>query len=272
MRLFRREPAPPASFWTWWSGAQDRLAQAISAGSIDAGLIDEIGRAVRGIHPEVAWELAPGKGAEHAFCISAEGRADLRQVALRWLESAPPADATWEYHASRQAGQRPMSLDIGGARFDLAEMRAIGSWDPTTRRLDVSLWHPQFEQVPSQVRPQVGFLFLDNLLGEEDVERWIGRVDILDAHTAGRTPDEIRAEIERHKAEHAGDETWVLGQLDGERLRHRHDGRERDGEGARVHPGQASVSAGRFHYSKALAAAGVTILGGSSNANGAVTT
>jgi len=215
MRLFRREPAPPGDFWTWWSGARDRLAQAIAVGGIDEGLVTEISRAVQTIHPQMAWELAPGRTTEHAFCISPEGRADLRQVALRWLDTAPPADARWEFHASKQAGQRLMSLDIAGTRFDLGEMRAIGSWDPSTRRLHVRLWHPLFERVPAQVRLQVGFLFLDNLLGEDDVERWIGEIDILDAPTGGRTPDEIRAEIERHKAETAGAETWILGQLEG---------------------------------------------------------
>jgi hypothetical protein len=215
MRLFRREPAPPADFWTWWSGARDRLGQAISSGGIDDGLVGEISRAVQTIHPQMAWELAPGKTAQHAFCLSPEGRADLRQVALRWLQTAPPADATWEYHASKQASQRLMRLEVAGAQFDLGEMRAIGSWDPSTRRLHVRLWHPQFERVPSGVRPQVGFLFLDNLLGEDDVERWIGQIDFLDAPTGGRTPDEIRAEIEGHKGEPAGDETWIVGQLDG---------------------------------------------------------
>ena len=170
MRLFRRDAAPPADFWTWWSGARERLAHAISAGGIDEGMVSEISRAVQTIHPEMAWELAPGKAAQHAFCISPEGRADLRAIALRWLETSAPADATWEYHASKQASQSLMTLEIAGARFDLGEMRAIGSWDASARRLDVRLWHPQFERVPPQVHPQVGFLFLDNLLGEDDVE------------------------------------------------------------------------------------------------------
>lgn len=214
MRLFRRESAVPDDFWAWWSGARDRIAEAIAAGGIDAGLVREISRAVDSIHREMAWELAPGKSAQHALCISPEGRAELRQIALRWLDTAPPPDATWEYHASKQARQQLVTLEIGGATFDLAEMRAIGAWDASTRRLDVRLWHPGFEHVPPQVRPQVGFLFLDNLLGEDDVERWIGQIDILDGPTGGRTPDEIRSEIEGHRAEPAGDDSWILGQLD----------------------------------------------------------
>jgi hypothetical protein len=60
----------------------------------------------------------------------------------------------------------------------------------------------------------VAFLFLDNLLGEDEVERWIGRIDTLDAPIGGRTPDEVRAEIERHRADPESDDSWVLGELD----------------------------------------------------------
>jgi Family of unknown function (DUF695) len=159
----------------------------------------------------MAWELAPGAHAQHALCVSPEGNAEVRQAALRWLASAPPADATWEYHASKQATQKLIGLGIGPWRFDLEEMRAIASWDATRRRADVRLWHPLFAEAPENVRLQVAFVFLDSLLGEEDVERWIGEITLLEAPTGGRTPAELRAEIERRKQESTGAETWVLG-------------------------------------------------------------
>jgi hypothetical protein len=161
----------------------------------------------------MAWELEPGKTAQHAFCISPEGNAELRQVALRWLASAPSPDATWEYHASKQAAAKLMRLAIGPWQFDLEETRAITSWDPARRRVDVRLWHPLFAEAPENVRIQAGFIFLDSLLGEEDVERWIGSIDLLEAPTGGRTPAELRAEIDRRRDEPAGSETWVLGEL-----------------------------------------------------------
>lgn len=213
MRLFRREPAGPEDFWRWWSGARGTLSTAISTGTMDEALVNEIGRAVETIHPEMAWELAPGATAQHAFCISPEGRADLRQVALRWLAGAPPADAAWEFHASRQARRGLGRLEVAGQSLDLSETRGIVSWDERRLRLDVRLWHPAFERIAPQSRVQVAFLFLDNLLGEDDVERWIGQVDILDAPTGGRTPDEIRAEVDRHRAEPTSDATWILRQL-----------------------------------------------------------
>jgi len=51
----------------------------------------------------------------------------------------------------------------------------------------------------------------DTLLGEDDVERWIGVIDLLEAPSGGRTPAELKAEIARRSVESAGDERWVLG-------------------------------------------------------------
>jgi hypothetical protein len=212
MRFLKRGPsdAGDEDFWAWWPGARDRVAAAITSGGFDARLVEEISRAVRTIDPEMGWELAPGRTAQHAFCISPEGNAAIRPAALRWLSSAPPADATWEYHASKQAAPSLMGLDVGGRRFDLEAMRAITSWDATGQRLDVRLWHPGFEGAPEGVRIQVGFVFLDQLLGEDEVERWIGSIDLLDAPAGGRTPAELKAEVARRGAEASGDDHWVL--------------------------------------------------------------
>jgi hypothetical protein len=213
MRLFRRGPAEPeiGDFWTWWPGNHHRIAAAITAKAFDDGLVEDISGAVRTIHPAMAWELGPGRTAEHAFCISPEGNPAIRPAALRWLAAAPAADATWEFYASKQAAPSLSRLNIGGASFDFEEMRAIASWDAVRQREDARLWHPGFPSVPEDVRVQVGFLFLDNLLGEDAVERWVGEIDILDDPTGGRTPAELKAEIDRRSTESAsGDEHWVL--------------------------------------------------------------
>jgi hypothetical protein len=213
MRFFRRDETPTsgAGFWGWWAGARDRIANAIETGGFDGKLVNEISRAVAAIDRRLAWEFAPGTTAKHALCVSPEGNAEVRPVALHWLESAPPPDATWEYHASRQASPTLSVFSAAGRRLDLAEMRAITSWDGSRRRLDVRLWHPAFDGAPPGLPEQASLLFLDKLLGEEEVERWIGAIEALHARTSGKTPAELKAEVERQAAVSGGD-TWVLGQ------------------------------------------------------------
>ena len=216
MRFFRRgdEAHGPADFWAWWATGRDRVAAAIASGGFDKAIVDEITRAVRTIHPQMAWELAPGKASQHAFCLSSEGNPEIRQASLRWLAAAPPPDAVWEYHASKQASPTLTALEIAGIRFDLEETRVIVSWDESRLRLDVRVWHPVFEKAPETVKLQAAFLFLDQLLGEDDVERWIGQIDLLEAPTGGRTPSELRAEVDRHRTESQGDAAWILSRVD----------------------------------------------------------
>lgn len=214
MRLFRRGPSGPEpeaipAFWAWWAAAKDEVAASIAAGD-PSTMVEPISSAVRAIDRRLAWELAPGATAQHALVVTPEGDPAVRPVALRWLAAAPAPGSVWEYHASRQPG--PLHrLQLGGVDVDLAGFRAIAGWDETRERLDVRLWHPDLADAPAPVRGQLAFLFLDNLLGEDDVERWIGEIEPLDAPIDGRTPDELRAEVRRRAAEATG-EGWVLGQ------------------------------------------------------------
>jgi len=202
MKFFKRDAAPPADrivpFWTWWASQRDRIAAAIATGTV-ASLAGEISAQVHRVDPKLAWELAPGHTAKHSLIVTPEGNPEVRPSSVAWLAAAPPADAVWEYYASRQPGPLA-SLVIAGATLDLKDVRAIAAWNESREVVNVSLWHPGFASLPPAVPKQVAFLFLDSLLGEDDVERWIGSIEVLGADTGGRTPDELRDEVARRAA------------------------------------------------------------------------
>jgi Family of unknown function (DUF695) len=210
MRFFRRgepEQSPIDGFWAWWADARDRVAASIENGT-PGDQVDAISSRVNRINDGLAWELARGANSKHALVVSPEGNPAIRSIALRWLAAAPPADATWEYYAARQPGALGM-LEAGGVRLDLSDVRAIASWNSDRQRVHVRLWHPALEGQPDSTQSQVAFLFLDNLLGEETVERWIGAIDVLEAAIVGRTPEELRDEVKRQTAA-ADEESWTL--------------------------------------------------------------
>ena len=216
MRFRRRgdegnTPGAPdfSKFWTWWAGARDGLGQAIAEGTVEKH-VDEISGAVQALHPNLVWELGSGKAAKHMFVVSPEGDPELRVIAIRWEQSAPPPDGTWEYHASRQASERgKAALKIGGVLVGLDEIRSVTSWDEGRERLAVRLWHAALEGLPHEGRIQFAFLFLDDLIGEDQVERWIGAIEVDASAQAGKTADELAAEFAR-RAETATGERWVL--------------------------------------------------------------
>ena len=163
---------------------------------------------MEGIDKRLAWELGKGQSSQHMLVVTPEGNAEVRPIALAWLQSAPPADATWEFHASRQPGE-PKTLVVAGANIELSEVRVIGIWDDSREVVDVFLWHPAFDTLPDAARQQISLLFLDNLLGEDDVERWIGTIEIDPSALEGGTPEELAAEVRRGAATATGD-AWAI--------------------------------------------------------------
>lgn len=198
------------AFWAWWVGAHGSIAAAVAEGRAQEVIVESIATQIDAIDPRLAWELTPGATAAHALVVTPEGDPEVRPIALRWVARAPAPDATWEFHASRQPGARG-ALEVNGTRVDLDAMRAITSWDETRVLVDVRLGHPAFASLNEQGRIRIAFLFLDGLLGEDSVERWVGQLETVTAPIGGRTPEELRAEVERRAASATG-EGWVLAQ------------------------------------------------------------
>lgn len=217
MRFLRGDPEAGTAdgieaFWRWWPEAAGRIAAAIA--TTPEPLVGQISAAVRAIDSRLAWELAPGASAAHAFVVSPEGNPETRPIAQAWLAAAPPPDATWEFHASRQPGSLG-TLQVGPVQLSLGEIRVIAGWDAGRERNDVRIWHPSLADLPDGPRRQIAFLFLDNLLGEDAVERWIGTIDISDAAFGGLTPDELRAAVERNAATATGSRWSLVRRSDG---------------------------------------------------------
>src|SRR4029450_11055395 len=94
MRFFKRGSAEAdletrlATFWAWWAGTKDGIARDIPARTV-ALRTGEISNAVAAIDKRLAWELAKGQSSEHMLIVTPEGSAEVRPIALAWLQSAP---------------------------------------------------------------------------------------------------------------------------------------------------------------------------------------
>jgi hypothetical protein len=176
-----RDPRPAiAGFWAWWAGARPEMAAALAEGDpqrVAGALTQAVGR----IHPDLDWALAAGlDGARHALVVSAGGRHDLRAVAERWWLAAPPADAEFEYHPVRRRDPAAVEgvLDIDDYEVPLVEFVAGTRYDEQRGRFDLAIHHPLFPLLDKDSRARAAFLALDTALGEDDVERWVGAVDV----------------------------------------------------------------------------------------------
>lgn len=183
MGLFRRRDAGQADaipqFWAWWTAEGAASCAAAIADKAPHRVAEQISRHVLSIHPDLAWELASGEVSAHKLVVTAEGNPELRPVARRWLLAAPPADPTWSYDDHRGAVEHPegMGLRAGQDAPDIAFSELVLSARRSGTKLDVTLHHPAFVDLPAEARTQVAFLALDAALGENDTELWIGELD-----------------------------------------------------------------------------------------------
>ncbi|MGA8847200.1 MAG: DUF695 domain-containing protein [Nocardioides sp.] len=204
------------AFWAWWGAEGAALcAAAIARGGAD-DIVDEMNAQVAGLQEGLSWELGPGTEAQHVLVVSPEGDPALRALARRWLRAAPDRSPTWEYADSRQpidlAG---ISLSLGDEELPLDQIRVATSREGN--RLSVVLHHPALAGLPHQGLQQVAVLALDAALGENDVETWVGSIDVsAEAPESTDAPlllAELSAVVQRLREEHRdeqGQPTWVL--------------------------------------------------------------
>lgn len=215
---YAKADAAIAAFWEWWPQVRPRVDAATTSGEWQ-DLHPVLAERVAAIHADLQWEVAKGQRARHALVVSPGGHAELRAYAVRWLDAAPPADDTFEYHAARQADPAGLeySMRLENAELALADLRFGFAVDPDRDQADVTVYHPVFPDLPDEIRGQVSFLSLDWLLGEDAVERWIGHVEFGGAPPPDAQPGaQLRAAVDRLAAEEK-DDVWALmsGEADG---------------------------------------------------------
>ncbi|MFT3695620.1 MAG: DUF695 domain-containing protein [Kofleriaceae bacterium] len=165
------------SFWDWWATARTRVENAIEVErNFSEALVKEISDHVDAIG-DLDWELAPGRKAKHAFCMSPKGDPNMRLVSETWKHLGPGADETWEYFPSRQP-QEGTQLEIADVKLVRDDIWVAFEVDKSHERIHASYWHPSFAQLPEQVQLTALFLLLDGALGEDGVERWLGRIEL----------------------------------------------------------------------------------------------
>lgn len=225
MGLFRRRSGDPSDaindFWVWWSGVgADACAEAI-ADREPGRIADQVSAKVAAIHPDLAWELAAGEVSEHKLVLTAEGNPDLRPLARRWVLAAPAADPTWSYDDHRGPVQdaEGVTLGAGPVAPEIGFREVVIGARRSGARVDVTVYHPVFADLPEEARIQVAFLALDSALGENDTELWVGEI----ATATVRPMDgfglhalrSLVADIRRDSVDEDGRPGWALLQGEG---------------------------------------------------------
>ena len=140
-------------------------------------------------------------------------------IVERILARGPRPCAHWEYYPARQASpehdKRSTIQLTGREAVDVATFM-YGIEPSSWATLHLSVHHPAMEAWETNEQMQLVYLALDDLLGEDEVETWIGHVEYCD--TPPESPVDaagLRARVDELRSTHDAS-TCSVGRIPGE--------------------------------------------------------
>ena len=163
-------------FWRWFSKNAARFKDVIDDDRC-GDLLDETSKAVNALG-DFGWCYGPGKEeGRHAFTLTPEGIRDRQYLTQYWISRCPDIP-DWDFYSAKPGRELSDKQVIKTAGFDFAAGEIWVSCEPDDeyKDVDISIWHPHFSEIDEDETFRITYIFLDELIGEYDVENWIGRI------------------------------------------------------------------------------------------------
>jgi hypothetical protein len=159
------------AFWEWFEARQDEL---IDFESDRERIFDEFGEQLSRVHPGLCFEFGP-RDAQREFVISAGGLRDVFPAGSS-LVAAAPALQRWRITAFRPRRTPLNSVQLGDVRVEPDDVEFSLLTNGTA--IGLRLFLPGFTEGNVTLK-QIGYLMLDEALGEYDVETKVGLIQML---------------------------------------------------------------------------------------------
>jgi len=170
--------AAAVGFWRWFAANADRLKMLYSA-KLYEQLAGEMNRELDKIDSRLAWEIGGGLTLPSLLTISGEGSRELTNIAEFVVKSAPNLK-DWEFYASRPARSAPNAVQFPGSaeRYEASNWEFVPIERPERGRLDLIIVDDQLAAASRERALMAVSIYLDQALGEEKVEAWIGTLSV----------------------------------------------------------------------------------------------
>lgn len=194
--LFRKRNEFEA-FWSWFEKNAGRITKAVDRQDQKI-IIHELGDRIARASPGVMHEIGRFDANTVELILSADGMRDNIPGVLALSRAAPRLEG-FLFTAFRRRWPKP-GLGIYDAHIGVEDLRYVAE-DGGDGRLDLTLYlRGEWDE---RERNMIGFLMLDQALGEYDVMTGLGRVDIEPALAVdqGKPFAGLMAEFDAFRAE-----------------------------------------------------------------------
>lgn len=167
------EMSKEQQFWSWFVENEDRLFYfERDQNSVFAALR----AALHAVDTDLTFEFSAKASPQREFIISADGIKSAFP-AVKALTEAAPELPRWKIIAFRPRGPAGSTIEIDDITVDPAKVQYILL--EYENKVGIALLIPGYREQDSRFKT-IGFLLLDNTLGEYDVATKIGPIEFLD--------------------------------------------------------------------------------------------
>lgn len=163
------------AFWTWFQSHEDEL---FHFERDQEAIFDRLAAALRAVDADLTFEFGPPANGVREFVISAGG---IKRAfpAVEKLHKSRPQLNRFQVTAFRP--RRPVHYDIeyADARISPKDVYYKLCRDANPQKLGILLFLPGYSQNSHAIFGQIGYLFLDEALGEYDVETKVGFIEMM---------------------------------------------------------------------------------------------
>ena len=167
----RTHATPEQDFWKWFQNIENSL---FDFEKDQERTFDRLTTEMHKLSPNLTFEFGPKKDGRREFTISADGIRDAFPEVEK-LYSAAPALPRWKILKFRQRNA-PFDISYGGLSVKAASISV--QVKPNGQKVDLTIFLPGYTQVEHKNYAPIVYLFLDQALGEYDVETRVGQINI----------------------------------------------------------------------------------------------
>jgi len=165
--------SPESDFWAWFQREEPKL---FAWETDQERVFDSVGAAMHRVNPDLTFEFGPVEGGKREFVISAGG-IQSAFPAVESLYRAAPSLPRWIWIKFRP--RRSMSFDVSmqGKTVKPDDVRFTMVKDGD--KVGITLFFRDFSESERMKFAQIGYLFLDQALGEYAVETQVGFIEFM---------------------------------------------------------------------------------------------
>jgi hypothetical protein len=177
--LWMLQPATPSDpyrdFWQWFSSHETEYfnLDTTHADALRESRFDDLSAHLQAVNPELTFELGPVQDGRRDLVLSAGG---IRRAfpAVEALAKEAPALPHFKIVAFRPRRSPLYGIEMGGVTVKPSETRV--RLLPEGDKIGLVLYLKGYREEEKDTYSQLGFLLLDQALGERDVETRVGTI------------------------------------------------------------------------------------------------